>query len=56
VSFPGASPGARRPIAETAIKWARLIASNSQVCNEYTGRTACDGCKGGFLAHGIEQT
>src|SRR5215211_7746676 len=30
VSFPGASSGARGPIAETAIKWARLIAASPQ--------------------------
>ena len=35
VRFPGASPGARGPIAETAIKWARLVAANSQICNAY---------------------
>ena len=34
--FPGASPGARGPIAEIAIKWARLVAASSQICNEYT--------------------
>ena len=42
VSFPGASPGARGPIAETAIKWARQIAASPQTCNDYTGRTACE--------------
>ena len=42
VSFPGASPGARGPIAETAIKWARLIAASPQTCNDYTGQTACE--------------
>ena len=30
VSFPGASPGARGPIAETANNWARLFASSAQ--------------------------
>ena len=45
VSFPGASPGAKGPIAETAIKWARLVAASSQTCNEYTGRTACEQVK-----------
>ena len=37
-------PGARGPIAETAIKWARLIAASPQTCNDYTtfGRTACE--------------
>jgi hypothetical protein len=42
VSFPGASPGARGPIAETAIKWARLIAASPHTCNDYTGQTACE--------------
>jgi hypothetical protein len=42
VGFPGASPGASGPIAETAIKWARLIAASPQTCNEYTGQTACE--------------
>ena len=42
VSFLGASPGARGPIAETAIKWARLIAASPQTCNDYTGQTACE--------------
>ena len=36
VSFPGAWPGARGPIAETAIKWARLFAASAQLCNAYT--------------------
>ena len=36
VSFPGASSGASGPIAETAIKWARLYASRAQLCNAYT--------------------
>jgi hypothetical protein len=45
VSFPGASPRARGPIAETAIKWARLIAASPQTCNEYTGQTACEQIK-----------
>jgi hypothetical protein len=36
VSFPGASSGASGPIAETAINWARLFASNAQLCNAYT--------------------
>ena len=38
VSFPGASSGARGPIAETANKWARQFASSAQTCNDYTGR------------------
>jgi hypothetical protein len=42
VGFPGASPGARGPIAETAIKWARLIAASPETCNDYTGQTACE--------------
>jgi hypothetical protein len=42
VAFPGASPGARGPIAETATKWARLIAASPQTCNDYTGQTACE--------------
>jgi hypothetical protein len=40
--FPGASPEARGPIAETAIKWARLIAASPQTCNDYTSQTACE--------------
>src|SRR5215217_6189145 len=32
VSFPGASPGARGPIAETGNNWARLFASSAQAC------------------------
>jgi hypothetical protein len=42
VGFPGASSEARGPIAETAIKWARLIAASPQTCNDYTGQTACE--------------
>jgi hypothetical protein len=45
VSFPGASPRARGPIAETAIKWARLLAASPQTCNDYTGPTACEQIK-----------
>jgi hypothetical protein len=45
VGFPGASPGARGPIAETTIKWARLIAASPQTCNDYTGQTACEQIK-----------
>jgi hypothetical protein len=44
-SFPGASTGARGPIAETATKWARLIAASPQTCNDYTGQTACEQIK-----------
>jgi hypothetical protein len=39
--FPGAWPGARGPIAETANKWARHFASSSQTCTDYMNRTAC---------------
>jgi hypothetical protein len=42
VRFPGASPGAKGPIAETAFKWAGLIAASPQTCNDYTGPTACE--------------
>ena len=42
VGFPGASSGARGPIAETAIKWARLFAASPQPCNDYTSQTACE--------------
>ena len=42
VGFPGASSGARGPIAETAIKWARLFAASPQTCNDYTSQTACE--------------
>jgi hypothetical protein len=42
VGFPGASSGARGPIAEAAIKWARLFAASPQPCNDYTGQTACE--------------
>jgi hypothetical protein len=42
---PGVPPGARGPIAETAIKWARLIAASPQTCNDYTGQTACEQIK-----------
>jgi hypothetical protein len=41
VGFPGAWPGARGPIAETADKWARHFASSSQTCTDYMNRTAC---------------
>ena len=41
VSFPGASSGARGPIAETANKWARHFASSPQTCTDYMSRTAC---------------
>jgi hypothetical protein len=42
VRFPGVSPGARELIAETANNWARLFASSAQLCNKYTGPTACE--------------
>jgi hypothetical protein len=42
---PGASPGASELITETAIKWARLIASSPQTCNDYMGQTACEQIK-----------
>ena len=42
VSFPGASSGARGPIAETANKWARHFASSPQTCTDYMSRTACE--------------
>ena len=44
VSFPGAWPGARGPIAETAHNWARLFAASAQACNAYTASpSASDG-------------
>jgi DNA-directed RNA polymerase specialized sigma24 family protein len=39
---PGVPSGARELITETAINWARLIASSPQACNDYMGRTACE--------------
>ena len=42
VSFLGASPGAKGPIAETANKWARHFASSPQTCTDYMSRTACE--------------
>ena len=45
VSFPGASSGARGPIAETANKWARHFASSPQTCTDYMSRTACEQMK-----------
>jgi hypothetical protein len=36
VGFPGAWPGARGPIAETAHNWARRFAATAQACNAYT--------------------
>jgi hypothetical protein len=47
VSFPGAWPGARGPIAETANNWARVFASTEQACNAYTASSVCKqiGCK-----------
>ena len=41
VGFPGASPRATGPIAETANNWARLFAASRQVCNEYTTQKRC---------------
>jgi hypothetical protein len=46
VSFPGASPGARGPVAETADKWARHFAASPQTCTDYMSRTFCEGAKG----------
>jgi RNA polymerase sigma factor (sigma-70 family) len=43
--FRGASPGASMLITETATKWARLIASSPQTCNDYMGQTACEQIK-----------
>jgi hypothetical protein len=43
--FRGASPGASESITETAINWARLIASSPQTCNDYMGQTACEQIK-----------
>jgi hypothetical protein len=43
--FRGASPGASELITETATKWARLIASSPQTCNDYMGQTACEQIK-----------
>ena len=45
VRFPGASPGARELITETATNWARLFASSPQTCNDYMGQTACEQIK-----------
>jgi hypothetical protein len=45
VRFRGASPGASELITETAINWARLIASSPQTCNDYMGQTACEQIK-----------
>src|SRR5918995_3995873 len=47
VSFPGAWPGARGPIAETAHNWARLFAASAQPCNAYTvcEQVKCPGCR-----------
>jgi hypothetical protein len=47
VSFPGAWPGARGPIAEAANNWARVFASTEQACNAYTASSVCKqiGCK-----------
>ena len=43
--FRSASPGASELITETATKWARLIASSPQTCNDYMGQTACEQIK-----------
>ena len=43
--FRGASPGASELITETATKWARLVASSPQTCNDYMGQTACEQIK-----------
>src|SRR5215212_5799611 len=43
--FRGASPGASMLIAETATRWARLVASSPQTCNDYMGQTACEQIK-----------
>jgi hypothetical protein len=43
--FRGASPGASELITETATKWARLIASSPQTCNDYMSQTACQQLK-----------
>ena len=45
VNFPVAWSGARRPIAETANKWARHFASSPQTCTDYMSRTACEQAK-----------
>ena len=47
MSFPGAWPGARGAIAETAFKWARLFAASAQACNAYTvcEQVKCPGCR-----------
>jgi hypothetical protein len=45
VRFRGASPGASELITETAINWARLIASSPQTCNDYMGQAACEQIK-----------
>jgi DNA-directed RNA polymerase specialized sigma24 family protein len=47
--FRGAAPGASELITETATKWARLIASSPQTCNDYMGQTACEQIK----CHGL---
>jgi hypothetical protein len=45
VGFSGAPPEAQGPIAETAIKWARLVAAGRQICNEYTAQNVCEQLK-----------
>ena len=42
VWFPGASPGPRELITETANNWARLVASGSQIPNDYMGQPAVE--------------
>ena len=42
VRFPGASPGARELITETANNWARLFASSSQNCTGYMNQGGCE--------------
>ena len=42
VWFPGASPGPRELITETANNWARLFTSGSQIPNDYMGQPAVE--------------
>ena len=42
VWFPGASPGARELITETANNWARLFASGSEICTDYMSQPAVE--------------
>jgi hypothetical protein len=39
---PGSGRPARGPIAETATKWARMIAASPQTCNDYMSRDVCE--------------